>query len=111
MMPKWLRRFVLAAVSVTVLASAAAMADQLKPNDFCFAVMGFEGDGGPVFIIANEKEFKESGAYVGPPLSIVPDGFVVHPESDVTFEYQGSIAAGRAALEAAGFKECPEIAP
>lgn len=73
--------------------------------------MGFEGDGGPIFIIADEKEFKETGSYAGPPSSIVPNRFVVSPYSDVTFEYQGTIAAGRAELEAAGFKECPEIVP
>jgi len=85
--------------------------DQAKPNDYCFGVMGFEGDGGPIFIIADEKEFKESGAYVGPPDELVPPRFVRSPYSDVTFEYQGTIAAGVAELEAAGFKECPEIVP
>lgn len=111
-MSKRLRILVLAAMSVVVLApAAAALADQIKPNDFCFGVMGFEGDGGPIFIIADEKTFRKTGTYVGPPPSIVPNGFVVHPESDVTFEYQGPIASGRAALEAAGFKECPEIVP
>ncbi|HEX8411702.1 MAG TPA: hypothetical protein VF883_22835 [Thermoanaerobaculia bacterium] len=109
---KRLRVFSVATTIALLMAySPASSGDQLKPNDFCFAVMGFEGDGGPVFIIANEKEFKESGAYVGPPLDIVPSGFVVSPYSDVTFEYQGTIAAGIAELEAAGFKECPEIAP
>lgn len=86
-------------------------ADQLKSNDYCFGVMGFEGDGGPIFIIADEKEFKHNGAYVGPPPALVPTGFIQNPESDVTFEYRGTIAAGRAALLAAGFKECPEIVP
>jgi hypothetical protein len=109
---KRLRLLSLATAMVLLVAYAGSSGgDQVKPNDFCFAVMGFEGDGGPVFIIADEKAFKETGSYVGPPPSIVPGGFVVSPYSDVTFEYQGTIAAGRAELEAAGFKECPEIAP
>lgn len=102
---------IVVAVALLLPFAVSAEADQLKPNDYCFGVMGFEGDGGPIFIIADEKEFKETGAYVGPPLNIVPANFVVSPYSDVTFEYQGPIAAGRAELEAAGFKECPEIVP
>jgi hypothetical protein len=98
-------------VLVLTLLAFSATADQLKPNDYCFGVMGFEGDGGPIFIIADEKAFKHDGVYVGPPLELVPAGFIVNPESDVTFEYRGSISAGRAALEAAGFRECPEIVP
>ena len=97
----------LALASVVLVAGA----DQIKPNDYCFGVMGFEGDGGPTFIIADEKEFRHHGVYAGPPPERVPAGFVVNPYSDVTFEYQGTIAAGRAALDAAGFKECPEIVP
>lgn len=109
---KRLRVFSLATAMALLIAYAVPSgADQAKPNDFCFGVMGFEGDGGPVFIIADEKEFEKTGSYVGPPLSIVPNGFVVSPYSDVTFEYQGTIAAGRAELLAAGFKECPEIVP
>lgn len=98
-------------LALVLLLALSAAADQLKPNDYCFGVMGFEGDGGPIFIIADEKAFKHNGAYVGPPLELVPAGFIVNPESDVTFEYRGSIAAGRAALEEVGFKECPEIVP
>jgi len=94
-----------------LLAAVAVAADQLKPNDYCFAVMGFEGDGGPIFIIADEQAYRKEGVLVGPPPSIVPSGFVVSPYSDVTFEYRGPIAPGRAALLEAGFKECPEIAP
>ena len=109
---KRLRVLSLATVMVLFVAYAgSSVGDEAKSKDFCFAVMGFEGDGGPVFIIADEKEFKETGSYVGPPRSLVPRNFVVSPDSDVTFEYQGTIAAGRAELEAAGFKECPEIAP
>jgi opacity protein-like surface antigen len=105
------QRLLAVAVLIVLAMAATTAADQVKPNDYCYGVMGFEGDGGPIFIIADEKEFKESGAYVGPPASLVPAGFIVNPESDVTFEYRGTIAAGRAALEAAGFKECPEIMP
>jgi hypothetical protein len=93
-----------------LLGAVAALADQVKPNDYCFAVLGFEGDGGPIFIIAEEKTFKDEGVLVGPPLAIVPGGFVVSPDSDVTFEFRGPIAPGREALLEAGFKECPEIA-
>lgn len=93
-----------------LLGAVAALADQVKPNDYCFAVLGFEGDGGPIFIIAEEKTFKDEGVLVGPPPSIVPGGFVVSPDSDVTFEFRGPIAPGRDALLEAGFKECPEIA-
>lgn len=102
-----------AALAAVVLLAAAslAVADQIKPNDFCFALLGFEGDGGPVFIIADEKEFRKTGTLVGPPPEIVPAGFIVNPESDVTFEYRGTIANGRAALLDAKFKECPEITP
>lgn len=99
--------FALALVSMVFVAGA----DQIKPNDYCFGVMGFEGDGGPIFIIADEKEFKHNGVYAGPPPELVPAGFLVNPYSDVTFEYQGTISAGRASLIAAGFKECPEIVP
>ena len=106
-----LRTATVAATILLVCASVFVEGDQIKANDYCFGVMGFEGDGGPIFIIADEKEFKQSGSYVGPPLSIVPANFVVSPFSDVTFEYQGPIASGRAELEAAGFKECPEIVP
>ena len=103
-------KHVVMALTLALLAIPAG-ADQIKPNDFCFGVMGFEGDGGPIFIIADEKQFKHNGVYAGPPLELVPAGFIVSPYSDVTFEYRGTIAAGRAALEAAGFKECPEIVP
>lgn len=100
-----------AALAVVALFAVVAGADddKVKPQDFCFALLGFEGDGGPVFVIADEKIYKETGELVGPPSSIVPAGFIRHPESDETFEYRGTIAAGRAALEEAGFKECPEI--
>lgn len=98
---------VLAFVSMAVVTGG----DQIKPNDYCFGVMGFEGDGGPTFIIADEKAYKHDGAYAGPPPELVPAGFLVNPYSDVTFEYQGTIAAGRVALLDAGFKECPEIVP
>lgn len=97
------------AAAVLLLFAFAAPADNIKPNDFCFAVLGFEGDGGPLFVIADEKIYKETGQLVGPPPSIVPAGFRVNPESDVTFEFRGPIAPGREALLEAGFKECPEI--
>lgn len=103
------RIVLIVAALLLALPAPHGIADNLKPNDYCFAVLGFEGDGGPIFVIADEKEFRKNGAYVGPPPSIVPAGFVVSPYSDVTFEYQGPIAPGRAALLEAGFKECPDI--
>lgn len=104
-----LKRIAVVAVLALLAVVAGADDDQPKPQDFCFAVLGFEGDGGPIFVIADEKIYKETGELVGPPASLVPAGFIRHPESDETFEYRGTIASGRAALEAAGFKECPEI--
>jgi hypothetical protein len=106
-----LKRAAVLAIVLVLLCAALVSADQLKPNDYCFAVLGFEGDGGPIFVIADEKVFRKTGELVGPPASIVPPGFIVSPYSDVTFEYRGTIVGGRNALTEAGFKECQEIAP
>jgi hypothetical protein len=93
-------------LALVLLSAAPALADQVKPNDYCYAVLGYESDGGPWFVIADEKRLDREGVLVGPPLDLVPPNFVPVPSADPTYEYRGTIPAGENALNEAGFKGC-----
>ena len=67
----WRLLAVAAVAAALAPVSGIAAAAELEPKDHCFALLGFEGDGGPVFVIVEEKPAKD-GVFVAAADGVAP---------------------------------------